>query len=83
MAKKDRRNEAQDLDRDDKVELNGIVEDAMPGTLFKVKCDNDHVVIATLSGKLRQNHIRILPGDYVVVEVSPYDLSRGRISWRK
>lgn len=82
MGKKNRRNEEQDLDRDDKIELNGIVEDAMPGTLFKVKCENNHEVIATLAGKLRQNHIRILPGDKVVVEVSPYDLSRGRVTWR-
>jgi translation initiation factor IF-1 len=85
MAKKNRHNLQQDKqdDRDDRVELQGIVDEALPGTLFNVKCENNHVVLATLAGKLRQNHIRILPGDSVVVEVSPYDLSRGRVTWRK
>lgn len=68
--------------RDDKIELMGIVEDAMPGTLFKVMCDNSHMVLCTLSGKLRLNKIRVLVGDHVRVEVSPYDTSRGRIVWR-
>ncbi len=85
MAKKNRRNSQQDNqdDREDRIELQGIVDEALPGTLFNVKCENNHTVLATLAGKLRQNHIRILPGDQVVVEVSPYDLSRGRIAWRK
>jgi translation initiation factor IF-1 len=68
--------------RDDRVELEGLVEDAMPGTLFKVKCDSGQSVLATLSGKLRINKVRILPNDRVRVEVSPYDPSRGRIVWR-
>ena len=68
--------------RDDRVELEGLVEDAMPGTLFKVKCDSGQTVLATLSGKLRINKVRILPSDRVRVEVSPYDPSRGRIVWR-
>lgn len=68
-------------DREDSIELPGVVAEALPGTLFKVQCDN-HVVLATLSGKLRMNYIKILPGDKVVVQVSPYDLTRGRISWR-
>lgn len=85
MAKKNRHNSQQDNqgDREDRIEMQGIVDEALPGTLFKVKCENNHTVLATLAGKLRQNHIRILPGDQVVVEVSPYDLSRGRIAWRK
>lgn len=62
--------------------MQGVVDEALPGTLFTVTCEHGHKVLATLAGKLRQNHIRILPGDSVVVEVSPYDLSRGRISWR-
>jgi translation initiation factor IF-1 len=70
-------------DRQDKIELHGVVTDALPGTWFKVKIDTGGEVLATLSGKLRQNHIHVLPGDSVVVEVSPYDLSRGRVTWRK
>ena len=70
------------MEREDKMELRGVVEDALPGTWFKVLTETNTVVLATLGGKLRQNHIRILPGDQVIVEVSPYDLSRGRISWR-
>lgn len=83
MAKKNRDDRtAEQTDRDDKIELRGVVDEALPGTLFRVLCDNGHNVLATLAGKLRQNRIRILPGDNVVVEVSPYDLSRGRIAWR-
>lgn len=70
-------------ERQDKIELDGVVTDALPGTWFKVKIDGGAEVLATLSGKLRQNHIHILPGDHVSVEVSPYDMTRGRISWRK
>jgi translation initiation factor IF-1 len=55
----------------------------MPGTLFRVRCDNGHVVLCTLSGKLRVNRIRLLVGDNVTVEVSPYDLTRGRVTWRR
>lgn len=68
---------------DSKMELRGVVEDALPGTWFKVVTESNVRILATLSGKLRQNHIKILPGDEVLVEVSPYDTSRGRISWRK
>ena len=71
-------------ERQDKIELNGTVIDALPGTWFKIKIDGgQQEVLATLSGKLRQNHIHVLPGDQVTVEVSPYDLSRGRVTWRK
>ena len=68
--------------RDDRLEMEGVVSECMPGTLFRVTCDNGHVVLATLAGKLRQNRIRLLPGDRVRCEVSPYDLSRGRVCWR-
>lgn len=74
---------AGEVERQDKIELEGVVIDALPGTWFKVKIDSGHEVLATLSGRLRQNHIHVLPGDQVTVEVSPYDMSRGRISWRK
>lgn len=68
----------------DRLELEGIVEEALPATTFKVKVAlTGKIVLATLSGKLRQNKIRILPGDSVVVEVSPYDITRGRITWRR
>jgi len=68
---------------DKKMELNGVVKDALPGTLFEIISEANTRILATLSGKLRQNQIRILPGDEVIVEVSPYDPSRGRISRRK
>jgi translation initiation factor IF-1 len=68
---------------DKKMEINGVVKDALPGTLFEVISEANTKILATLSGKMRQNQIRILPGDEVVVEVSPYDPSRGRISRRK
>jgi translation initiation factor IF-1 len=89
MAKNNRRTNSQlgstagEEHRQDKIELNGVVVDALPGTWFKVKVESGQEVLCTLSGKLRQNHIHILPADEVVVEVSPYDLTRGRISWRK
>lgn len=70
------------MERDDKLELQGFVEEALPGTWFKVRTHEDVIVLCTLSGKLRQNHIHVLPGDRVTIEVSPYDTSRGRISWR-
>ena len=69
-------------ERQDRLELQGIVEEAMPGTLFRVKANNGLMVICTLSGKLRVNRIRLLPGDVVTLEVSPYDLSKGRVTWR-
>lgn len=86
--KKNTRNSYQDQtnempERDDRLELHGTVEEALPGTWFKIKVEGGAIVLATLSGKMRQNHIHVLPGDAVVVEVSPYDTSRGRISYRK
>jgi translation initiation factor IF-1 len=70
-------------DRDDRLELSGVVEEALPGTLFKVRTQSGVEILTTLSGKLRLNKIRILVGDSVKVEVSPYDTSRGRIVWRE
>ena len=68
--------------KDDVIELEGIVTDALPNAMFKVKLPNDHVILAHISGKLRMNYIKILPGDKVTVQMSPYDLTRGRITWR-
>lgn len=85
MAKKNKKHQEDSGERDDKIQFEGHVEEALPGTWFKVLLhgvpEPVHV-LATISGKLRQNHIHILPGDVVMVEVSPYDMSRGRICWR-
>lgn len=70
-------------ERTDRLVLEGRVEEALPGTLFKIRCNTGNLVICTLSGKLRINRIRLLPGDAVTIEVSPYDLSKGRVTWRR
>ena len=67
----------------DVIEAMGTVVDAQPNEMFKVKLDNGFEVLAHISGKIRMNYIRILPGDKVKVELSPYDLTRGRITWRE
>ncbi|MCC6146411.1 MAG: translation initiation factor IF-1 [Anaerolineaceae bacterium] len=67
---------------EDKITVEGRIIEALPGTQFRVKLDNDHVVLAYLSGRMRKYYIRILLGDRVRVEMSPYDLSRGRIVYR-
>jgi len=64
------------------IEIEGIVTDSFPNAMFEVKLQNGHKILAHISGKLRMNYIRILPGDKVTVEMSPYDLTRGRITWR-
>ena len=64
------------------IEVEGAVVEAMPNTTFQVDIGNGHTILAHISGKLRMNFIRILPGDKVTVEMSPYDLTRGRITWR-
>ena len=69
--------------KEDVIDVEGVVVDALPNTQFKVELENGHIVLAHISGKLRMNYIRILPGDKVTVELSPYDLTRGRITWRK
>ena len=66
----------------DVIEIEGKVVEKLPNTMFKVELENGHVVLAHISGKLRQNFIRILPGDKVTLELSPYDLTKGRIIWR-
>ena len=68
--------------KDNVVEFEGIVTEALPNATFKVKLPNGHIITAHISGKLRLNYIRILPGDKVTVEVSIYDLTKGRITWR-
>jgi translation initiation factor IF-1 len=68
---------------DDKIVVEGVVVEALPGTQFKVRLDNGHEILAYLSGKMRKFYIRILLGDHVKVEMSPYDLSRGRITYRQ
>jgi translation initiation factor IF-1 len=72
------------LAKDDVIEFeDGVVLETLPNATFKVKLPNGHIVTAHISGKLRMNYIRILPGDTVTVEVSVYDLTKGRITWRK
>jgi translation initiation factor IF-1 len=70
------------LAKEDVIEVEGTVIETLPNTNFKVKLENGHELLAHISGKLRMNYIKILPGDKVRVELSPYDLSRGRITWR-
>ncbi len=68
--------------KSDMIEVEGIVVESLPNTTFQVDIGNGHMILAHISGKLRMNFIRILPGDKVTVEMSPYDLTRGRITWR-
>ena len=70
------------MSKEDMIELEGVVVEAMPNAMFKVVIQGGHIILAHISGKLRMNFIRILPGDKVTVEMSPYDLSKGRITWR-
>lgn len=66
----------------DVIEVEGVVVEALSNAMFKVKLENDHIVLAHVSGKMRMNFIRILPGDRVTLELTPYDLNRGRITYR-
>ncbi len=68
--------------KEDLIEVEGVVKEALPNAMFRVQLDNGHVVLAHISGKIRMHFIRILPGDKVKVELSPYDLNRGRITFR-
>jgi len=70
------------MSKQDVIEVNGVVKEALPNATFQVELPNGHVILAHISGKLRMNFIRILPGDKVTVEMSPYDLTKGRITWR-
>ena len=71
------------MPKDDVIEVEGVVVDALPNATFKVKLQNGHEVLAHISGKLRMHYIKILPGDEVRIELSTYDLNKGRITWRK
>ncbi len=70
------------MSKNDCIEAEGIIEEALPNATFKVKLSNGHVITAYISGKLRMNYIKIIPGDSVKIEMSPYDLTKGRIVWR-
>ena len=70
------------MSKQDMIEIEGTVVEALPNATFQVELENGHKILAHISGKLRTNYIRILPGDKVTVEMSPYDLTRGRITWR-
>ena len=70
------------MSKADVIEVEGTVIEKLPNAMFKVELENGHQILAHISGKLRQNYIRILPGDKVTIEMSPYDLSKGRIIWR-
>ena len=70
------------MSKNDVIEAEGVVVEALPNAVFKVKLSNGYMITAYISGKLRMNFIRILPGDKVKVEMSPYDLTKGRITWR-
>ena len=70
------------MSKSDVIEVEGKVLEALPNAMFQVELDNGHVVLAHVSGKIRMNFIRILPGDKVTIELTPYDLSRGRITYR-
>jgi translation initiation factor IF-1 len=70
------------MPKQDVIKQDGIIEEALSNAMFRVRLENEHIIVATISGKMRMNYIRILPGDKVSVEMSPYDLSRGRIIYR-
>ena len=70
------------MSKADVIEIEGVVVEKLPNAMFQAALENGHKVLATISGKLRMNYIRILPGDKVTLEMSPYDLSKGRIIWR-
>ena len=70
------------MSKQDAIELEGVVRETLPNAMFNVELENGHTILCTISGKIRMNYIRILPGDKVDVEISPYDLTRGRIIYR-
>ena len=77
-----RRIETKHMAKEEKIQVEGEVVDALPNAMFRVKLENNHEMLAQISGKMRMHWIRILPGDRVTVEISPYDLTRGRITYR-
>ena len=70
------------MGKSDLIKLDGIISDSLSNAMFRVRLENNHEILATISGKMRMHYIRILPGDKVSVEITPYDLSRGRITFR-
>ena len=70
------------MSKTDVIEVEGVVTESYPNAMFQVQLENGHTILAHISGKLRMNFIRILPGDKVLIEMSPYDLTKGRIIWR-
>ena len=70
------------MSKQDLIKQDGIIEEALSNAMFRVRHENDHLIVATISGKMRMHYIRIMPGDKVAVEMSPYDLTRGRITYR-
>ncbi|MCR5624330.1 MAG: translation initiation factor IF-1 [Lachnospiraceae bacterium] len=70
------------MSKEDVIEIEGVVVEKLPNAMFQVELENGHKVLSHISGKLRKNYIRILPGDKVTIEMSPYDLTKGRIIWR-
>ena len=70
------------MSKEELIEVEGVIKEALPNAMFRVELENGHIVLAHISGKIRKHFIRILPGDTVKVELSPYDLSRGRITYR-
>jgi translation initiation factor IF-1 len=73
---------AEHMAKEDHIEMNGVVVETLPNTTFRVKLENGHVVVAHISGRMRKHYIRILTGDKVTVQLTPYDLSKGRITFR-
>jgi translation initiation factor IF-1 len=71
------------MSKEDKIEVEGLIKEALPNAMFRVEIAGGKAVLATISGKMRMNHIKILPGDRVRLELSPYDLNRGRITYRE
>ena len=70
------------MSKEDHIEMAGVVTETLPNTMFRVRLENGHIIIAHISGKMRKNYIRILTGDSVTVELTPYDLTKGRITFR-
>lgn len=69
--------------KEDLIEFNGVVTELLPNAMFRVRLENDHIILAHTSGKMRKNRIRVLVGDTVIVEMTPYDLTKGRITFRQ
>ena len=69
--------------KEEAIQMNGVVKETLPNTVFRVELENGHMITAHISGKMRKNYIRILTGDKVIIEISPYDLSKGRIVFRE